>query len=163
MLPDAIYTVNYLLMSLWQVPHQLRQQPMIAYIQVLIAPVTATYHSFVRYRRQKLYELSITPQVCFLQKLLNDRYDNVLRRIIIEDTVLQSSVYLYRDAELKPVYFYTDAENTPVYVYTDGETNTLTDDFLIKVPSAILFEKAEMAALVKAFCLPGKKFKIELV
>ena len=163
MLPDAIYTIDHLLLATWHIPVPLRVQPLMGYLNVLVGPFITLYHSFGRFRAQKLYDLAITPQVCYLEKLLNDRYDLALRRIVIVDSVMRPSFYLYNDAELKPQYLYTDGEGLPVYVYTDGETQTLFDDFLIEVPAGIVFGTAEMKSLVKAFCLPGKKFKIVIV
>jgi hypothetical protein len=161
MIPEAVYIINCLLLARWNV--QLRATNMMSYIDILVNPVIFLYQDFMRFRKQKIYELAITPQVCYLERLLNDRYDLVQRRIVIVDTILQSSKYIYRDDELKPVFFYQDSELQPLYFFSDGETQTSFDDFIVKVPATIVFEVAEMKSLIKQFCLAGKTFKIELV
>jgi hypothetical protein len=96
----------------------------------------------------KYYQLEINGQVCFLQKMLNDRWDNTLRRIIIEDVVLLPVIYVYAESELKDLYIKKESENDPKFIYTESETGVDADDFLIKIPSAITFDELEIRALL---------------
>jgi hypothetical protein len=110
MINPVIYTVDYLKLVLWLLPQQLLQSKMIAWLNIVVSPVIYLYLQFLQFRKNKLYELSITPQTCRMEALLNDRYDFTLRRIYIEDGKEYPPLYLYRDAESKPVDLYTARE-----------------------------------------------------
>lgn len=134
---------------------------MLAWLNISVSPVISVYQQFVLFRKNKLYELSITPQVCRLETLLNDRYDFTLRRIYIDDAPEKGPVYFYREAELQPVHIYTEVENLPVYLFTESEGAEYGDDFIVYVPVSLVFDTAEMRSLVKKFRLTGMKFKIQ--
>lgn len=161
MINPVIYTIDYLKLVLWLLPQQLRQTKMIAWLNIAVSPVVLLYQQFVMFRKNKLYEISITPQTCRMEALLNDRYDFTLRRIYIDDAKEFPPVYLYRDAESKPVFLYRDSEDLPVYLFTDSEGVIIGDDFIVFVPVSIAFDMAEMRSLVKKFKLPGMRFKIQ--
>lgn len=158
-----IYHIDFDKLVQGLVPAYLRRSRLLAFLKVMVSGVVFLYQDFLRYRKQKLYELMITPQVCYLERLLNDRYDFSLRRIYILDSVFYSPVYFYQEDELKPVMMYQESENKPVYFYTDGEAGTIKDDFVIMVPSSIPFDQNEMRSLVNKYKLPGKRYKIELL
>lgn len=158
-----VYDINFDKLVNWLVPAFIRNQIITNWLIVLVGPVVTGYQNFIRFRNQKLYDLSITPQVCFLQKLLNDRYDFTLRRIIIVDGEDKPPTYVYLNTELKPLYIKRNSENSPVIIYTDGESGAITDDFVIKVPLSISFDDKEMKSLIKFFKLAGTKFKIQRV
>lgn len=158
-----IFNINYGKLTAWLTPVKLMSVEMVAWLNALVFPVTVLYQSFLRYRSQKLYALGITPQVCYLEKLLNDRYDYTLRRIRIDDALDKPPTYIFREDELKPLPVYTDAEALPVYIYTNGESGDIKDDFIILVPKDILFDDVEMLTLVKGYRLASMKPKIQRI
>ena len=160
---NAIYNIVYTRLKLWLTPGLLTKAKLLAWLGIMVAPVQFLYQDLLRFRTQKLYELAITPQVCYLQKMLNDRYDYVQRRIVIVDAMEQDPVYIFRTSENKPQFFYRRSENQPVYFFTRGESGALRNDFVIQVPAAIVFPSAEMRSLVQTYKLAGKKFAIQIV
>ena len=52
------------------------------------------------------YDLTITPQVCFLEKMLNDEYDQVQRRIYIEEMGSTQGYFFFRATDPTYVKFY---------------------------------------------------------
>ena len=46
-------------------------------------------------------DLSITPQVCFLEKILNDKYDDKERRIRIQDIGTVKGYFFFRQTTLR--------------------------------------------------------------
>lgn len=128
---------------------------------VMVYPVVQLYNLFLLYRTAVIYDLMITPQVCYLEALLNDRYDYTDRRIYIDDVIEQAPLYIYADAETHPIDLYTDSEALPVDLYTEGEGGDYADDFVIMVPAALVFSRIEMTSLVMLKRLPGMKFKIQ--
>ena len=160
---SKIYDIVYSKLRTWVVPDKLRKPRLLAMLQVLTYPVEQLYQSFNRYRAAKNYQLYITPQVCYLERLLNDRYDQVSRRIRIVDSIDKPPTYFYRRDESKPVYVQLRSTAQPKYLFTRPETGLIPNDFVITVPASISFEDAEMISLVKGFRLAGKKIKIQRV
>ena len=160
---NKIYDIDFSRLVQMLVPPVVRRLVTVSWLLALIRPVVTIYQGFIRYRKQKLYELTITPQVCYLERLLNDKYDFILRRIRIDDTLDKHPIYLFQEDELKPVFIYQQSENKPVYLFTDGEAGDLLDDFVIFVPSSIKFSDNEMLQLVKSYRLAAMKPKIQRV
>lgn len=157
---SRIYNIVYSKLVQWLTPAMLRKPRMLAWIGICTSPINFLYRDLLRFRSLTLYRLGITPQVCFLEKLLNDQYDFIGRGIHIVDAAQTDPTYIFQDAEEKPVYMYTDAENLPVFMYTDGEAGDLKDDFIVIVPLSVTFNHNEMTSLINAYKLASKQFKI---
>lgn len=158
---SVIYDIDFKKIVRWWTPLPLRKVFWLRLLGVLVYPIVELYQLFLLYRTAVLYDLMITPQVCYMESLLNERYDFTLRRIYIDDAVERPPLYLYADAESQPIDLYRDSEALPVDLYTDGEGSDYADDFIIWVPSALVFDPIEMRSLVMLKRLPGMKFKIQ--
>lgn len=152
-----IYDIAYQKLRAWITPDILLKPRLMALLQVLSYPIEGIYQAFNRYRLAKRYQLKISPQVCYLEMMLNDRYDFVQRRIRIEDSLDKPPLYLFQSSENKPVFLGTQ------YLFTNGEAGDIKDDFVVKVPMDINFENAEMLSLLKNFKLASVKPKIQRV
>ena len=135
----------------------------LVFTDVLIEPLIFAYKVFKAYRKENVYRLNKGPLMIDIQAVLNDRWDEGLRRIVVENYVGLSSPYLFIEAEQKEEpYIYTEAEGKPAPIlYTQADLNAVTADFVIKVPSFIVFDMDEMIALVYKYCLPDKHFIIQ--
>jgi hypothetical protein len=159
---EKIYDIDFKKLVGWLLPFNMRETVLFAYLKILVSPFVGLHQSFIAYRKAKLYELKITGQVCYLQMLLNDRYDFVLRRIYIVDAIDQTAIYFFQDNELHDVPLYTDSENNAITLYTDGETGgQFSNDFVVMVPLAINFSLIEMHSLIVKFKLPSMHFVIQ--
>ena len=157
-----IFNIDLNILSNWIVPKRLRKLRTMAFVRLIVSPFVFIYQDFTRFRKATLYDLMITPQVCYLEAMLNDRFDYTLRRIYIADGIEYPPLYLYTDAELQQVDLYTDAENQPKYLFTDGEVDgSVLDDFIVEVPVTIPFNEPTMRSMVQRKRLPGMKFKIQ--
>ena len=156
-----IYDIDYAKLIGWLTPQELRKDKLRRLLNIMVAPVVVLYQLFLLYRTAKLYQLKITPQKCYLELLLNNRYDFTLRRIYIDDGVDKPPFYIYQAAELKPKFIRQRGENLPKRIYTGGESGSLTDDFIVFVPLGLVFEQPEMTSLIKVYKLAGTKFKIQ--
>jgi hypothetical protein len=104
--------------------------------------------------------------VCYLTRLLNDRYDYTRRRITVVDSIDKDPVYIYRRDELKPRYIFKKTENRPKFIYTYGESGLIRDDFIIKIPVALFLaglNTRELSSLVNVYKLAGTKFRIQFL
>lgn len=137
----------------------------LTFMDVLFAPIIALYKRFTRQRKDNEYYLSKTAQLVHIEAVLNDRWDIALRRIVVENYKGLVSPFVYLELEGKEApLVYTEAEGQPApYIYTNDELAEITPDFIIKVPSVVVFDQAEMIALVYEYCLPDKAFIIEIV
>lgn len=158
---DTFFNIDFNKLVAERIPLRMRQPRLLAFVAALSGEVAKQYQQFVRNRQANLYGINITPQVCYLEKFLNDRYDFTQRRIYITDGIDYPPTYLYQEEELKPLYLYQESENQPVYWYTEGESGELKDDFIVWVPVTIDFQEPEMISLIKIYKLAGTKFKIQ--
>lgn len=141
-------------------PSSLRRKALHAWLMTLIAPAIRLHGELVAFRAAALYRLSITPQVCYLEKALNDRYDYTLRRIRILDAQVYDPIPLFLKEEEKTVHIFKKPLGVKV-LYTKAETSIFAADFIIQVPYSIVFNEAEMRAFVDNYKLAGKIFKIK--
>lgn len=160
---DQTYQLNLSRVGRWLI-NRPNRKPVIALImEALLTPLIALHDYFLRYRSAKLYQILITPQVCYLEMLLNDRYDFTQRRIYINDAEWHLPIYIYTPEELKPVGLYTEGEDSPLALYTDSEAGELKDDFVVFVPAGLDFNENEMKSLLNQYKLAGTHYKIEVV
>lgn len=157
-----IYTINWNNLAVWLLPRSFRKTRLIILLKALLYPLTVLYDSFKLFRKAKIYQLTITPQVCYLERLLNDRYDSGQRRIYIDDAVWHLPWFVYKEAENKTEWLYMEVENNPITVYTEGEAGVALNDFVVFVPKSIAFDNAQMRSLIDAFKLFGTKYTIQL-
>ncbi len=158
-----IYNIDYSKLIGWLTPQELRKNKLRRLLNIMVAPVVVVYQLFLLYRTAKLYQLKITPQKCYLELLLNNRYDFTLRRIYIDDGVDRPPFYIFQNAELKPKFIRQRSENLPARIYTSGESGSIADDFIVFVPLGLVFEEPEMTSLIKVYKLAGTKFKIQRI
>lgn len=157
------YVVNFAKFVTERIPEELRFDDVIAFCNRIVEPLVSVYNQLIAYRDFVKYKLTITPQVVYLEKMLNDRYDNSLRRIYIEDGKTYDPIFIFTEPENQPVYLFTEAETgKPVqYLFTEGEVGQFTFDFIVFVPLDITFDVNEMSTRVKEYKLASKLFKIQ--
>ncbi|NOS94528.1 MAG: hypothetical protein HOP30_21665 [Cyclobacteriaceae bacterium] len=159
------YDIDYTKIVTDRIPQELQEAEHVNWVYRLISPIVYVYNQLILFRLSILYKLSITPQVVYLEKMLNDRYDNALRRIYIVDGKTFDPFYIYTRAEVRPKYFYTRAEVSKPknYIYTRGETSLQTYDFVVFVPVAVTLNAREMNSLIMSYKLAGKLFTIQTI
>jgi hypothetical protein len=155
--------VNFNVLVDMLLPVALRGGVMRGWLYALIFPVAQVYESFMTGRRQNLYRLGITPQVCYLEKLLNDRYDPEVRGIVIGDAPHLLRSYVFIDGEDKPMYILGEEEGEQVYAYTEDEYAFGSAQFIIGLPASIQVDQKEVHGLVDDYKLAGKKYGIQLI
>lgn len=145
----------------WNIPVLLRGALMFAWLKLLVAPLKYVYTLFTTNRNGNLYRLAHNGQVCKLEAVLNDTFDNTLRRIYISDGPFKEALYIAIRDEQKPVALYTQAESQPKYIYTRAETAAVGVQFYVNVPTAVSLTPAystiRIKSLVNRYRLAGKK------
>lgn len=133
----------------------LRKPKNILYLQALAKPIKVIYERFLLMRDDHLYRLSINSQTVYLEKSLNDRFDNELRRIDIDDADWPEILYLFLYIEDKPVYI----EET-IYISSYNEYMQDFIDAIVYVPSALDYDRDEMKALINEYKLMSITYDI---
>src|ERR1044072_3137262 len=128
-----VFDIDYIKLVRLRIPPHIRQPKHVTWLLGLCNPISFIYLLFLRNRNNNIYRLKITPQVCYMEKMLNDRYDISERRIKIVDSVSFDPLYIFLQPENKPVYIFTLSEQHPVYIYTYPETTPEPVDFVIQV------------------------------
>jgi len=160
----GIYEISFKRLVTWLVPEVLRRQRMMALLNALVTPVANIHNAFITNRRNNLYKLLITPQVCYVEMALNDKYDPTGRRISIVSPKSYDPLFIYRRVEAKPVYLDRKnavTNNDKIWLYQKGEVNSFQFDFIIKLPSGMVVNKDEMRAVVDSYILPEKTYTID--
>ena len=159
------YIIDYVKLVRDRVPSPLLDfADVLAYLQILSGPFVFVYNQLNAFRTLLIYKITITPQVCYLEKLLNDQFDNNLRRIYIEDGNIYEGTFIFQEAEETPVFLYQEGEaGKPLkFIYTEGESSGEGSfDFVVYVPGALSFDFNEMSSLIRQFKLASKLFAIQ--
>lgn len=156
-----IFKIDYQRLVASLVPPVLRKRSLLEWLNSLVYPIQLLYNEYQLNRKDNLYEINITPQVCYLQKAINDRYDYVEKRIRIADVEIKETVFLYQQSENKPLMLFTKGENKPVPLYLSTETNAISVDFLVLVPRELRYGDNEMRAYIDSYKLASKEYKIQ--
>lgn len=101
------------------------------------------------------YDLSITPQVCFLEKLLNDKYDPVQRRIYIEEAEDIIGYFFFRVSDPVDNKFYFNR----AWFVEDTRYGNAGVGFVVVLPMDIA-ATAQMRALINRYKLISIKYQI---
>lgn len=158
-----VYNIDFKKFVKWWTPYRWRRLFLLTLLGVLVYPIAQLHQLFMRFKDAKLYQLKITPQVCYLEMMLNDGFDPAGRGIYIVDAIWYLPTFIYQDAELKPVYLKQDGEDLPVHLYTESESGEFRDDFIVMVPAGVVFNIDEMKGKINAYKLEGTRYKIQIV
>ena len=131
---------------------------LLAFIDSSIAPIRTKYDEFLRLKTDAEYRINHNGQVCWLQKMLNDKFDSTLRRIRVKNVVPRQPLWVYYPADEKPIYIHTSTDY-PVYLYRT-EDYYLEFDFEVFIPFSLGGLKNQMNAQINYYKLGSKNHKI---
>ncbi|ALC97830.1 hypothetical protein AM608_09370 [Capnocytophaga sp. oral taxon 323] len=153
---DKIIKYSAQRLGIGQLPTFLRKRKMVAWLRSLLQPLESLHGSFITERADALYRLSHNGQVCYLEKVLNDKYDPERKRIYITDGNKHSRTYIYTRAEQRPKYL-----GKLFLQLRDAYADTGVD-FIVKVPQELYKENDyEKMALIDYYRLASKRYRIE--
>jgi len=158
-----MFNIDFSKLIGWLLPPLLRQTIYTAWMNVLCAPMVVLYETFMTQRTADLYQVNHDSRVFSIQGVLNDKFDNVSRRIIVTDGFNLDGLYVYLRTELAPLNLYTRGEDHPVYVYNRSDYTDTGADFIVWAPTVITLSAAQliqMTGWVNLFKLASKRFVI---
>lgn len=142
-------------------PHFLRKPDMLDYLSGAAKGLKDVNDLFVTLRDETLLKLSYTGQTIYLERLLNDNYDPILRRIYIDNTNVQNFVYWRNVIENSPeVYLNNKAEAaTPDYLGNVVEL-IASIHFIVNVPVTLVFDTIDFNDDIRRYAQAGKTWTI---
>ncbi len=144
----------------WLLPRLIRQPKVKALVDSFMIGFDTLYSTFLKNRIANLYFLEINGQVVKLEKMLNDKYDFVARRIYISDGIYTHLYYLYMNAEDRPLFI---NDTIPNYIYLLPEQGYGSASFIINIMAVIEFNEDELRGLVDTYKLVSKKYSINII
>jgi len=154
-----MYKIDYTKLIDWLVPSILRRNVLLSLAYALIHPVRKLYVDFMKFKTDSEYRLNHNSQVCYLEKVLNDRFDPDTKRISIVDGWRFNQLYIYKENEgsHKAVNLGTQ------YIRPSSDFADTGVDFIVKLPRDLILkesEQYEMKTLLNAYKLAGKRYKL---
>lgn len=114
-----------------------RKKTVKAWINALLKPIKTHHNNFLTFRTNAIYKVQHNSQITSIEDVLNDLFDNSLRRIRIQNVMFREAVYFYEPLENREVWFYEPEDNQPVYFYEEEDFSGEGVDFLVCVPPVL--------------------------
>jgi len=166
---EQIFNIDWLKIKLANIETFLRTTVRVQWLSSLTNPVEKLYNAYLQFRTEKLYQMSHNSQVVYLEKVLNDQFDNDLREIRIQNSPLLEPVWHYDKQDNKPVWYFDKQDNLPVWFRDQASFNDYNSDFEVIIPARLTpgtpeevekFE-TEVKLLVDYYKLYSKKYIIK--
>ncbi len=152
------YNLNFNILARLLLPSFLRKQALINYCNIVLLPISNIYDVWLSFRYNNIYKLAHNGQVCFLRKVLNDKFDPQLRRIRIGNGNSYERYYIYTTAENRPNFLGVS------YIHNHSDYSDTGVDFIVYAPHTISAmqtqEKYELKALIDFYKEGVKRYKI---
>ena len=152
-----MYDIDFKKLISWLIPPVLKSNHLPILLNAFIAPIKNTYRSFIQFKTESEYRLSNNSQVCYLTKVLNDRFDLDKRQIIITDSSRYTQLYVYPAKDGKDVFLGEE------FIRPKTDFADTGVDFTVILPENFRIdenEMYEMKSLINSYKLAGKRYKI---
>lgn len=152
----------------YMLPSFLRKSRQVAWLKALLKPIDTLNADLVQFNADTRYALNFTGQVISLERLLNDKFDNSLRRIFIGDGNNTEVILARTGSNALPateqLAYRTGAsaytgEDFNVFVTSQGGSNQLFD-FQVNIPTALVYDAGKLKSYLTTYKRAGKKYKI---
>jgi hypothetical protein len=146
--------INFKRLLILLIPTFLRKEVLKCYLNAISIVFQHNKNELDIFFKELNYHIRVTPQVFSLQKMLNDKFDPILRRILIDVP------------EAKPTFYFYDNENVSMRYFSNSEffyRKTGFDyDFYVFVPLELADIDTEnmIIELLNRYKLISKTFKI---
>ena len=136
MTPNKVYIIDFDKLAEWSVATFLRATKHLGWLKSLLKPAKELYNDFVVAKNDGVYKVSHYGSITLLEKVLNDHFDNSLRRIYIKNAELADALRFYPLADAKEVGFYPDGQTQNGF-NSAFSTDTTLIDFTVHIPDAL--------------------------
>lgn len=143
---NQIYTIDWSVFLRNIFPGFLNKPMAKHFLTVVIAEIENLYDRCMADMVQWRYQVAHTAQTVHIEKVLNDKYDDVERRIYITNVTFGEYIYLWPPEDETP-HFLQEADavpDKPLYLL-EGDAGTINPDATIYVP--LILKPAEALPL----------------
>lgn len=180
---SKIFEVDFKRLVALALPVELRKPKLFALIKAATRPLVQLYDLFLSNRAANIYTVNITPQVCYLRKMLNDNFDITARRLYVANGVVNDWHFAYSystDPDMPLVAGKADSTQlgavtgSKVLVYNNdneglkliskqGDIGTTGFDFYVMIPFALrgLIDENRVKSLINYYKLASKRYAIQ--
>lgn len=157
------YTWDFTKLITYLLPSFLRKAKQVAWLKALCAPTNTIHTAFTTFTTEKIYEQNFTGQVISLERLLNDTFDNSMRRIYLsegnrEELFVFNSGEGFAAGNESFVFVGSGTGEQNIFL---GDNSTLLYDFVVNIPTGLSYDSARLNALIRKYKLAGKKYIIQ--
>lgn len=138
-------------------PYRKRRPRFIGWIKTMTAYLAMIIADLFQYVDKTVKDVKMTPQLCYLEKLLNSRY-------------AVSTIRIVDGYELGPWCFYSGPPSGDIDMFMVEPDNycysqqvVVSVDFVVEVPYSLNDQCSLIAAYVQKYKLAGKSFIIQLI
>lgn len=157
------YKVDFFKLVSWLLPTIMFKPKMYAWCKALISPIVTIHNDLLVFRKAKLYELAITPQIGSIVYYLNSRYDATANSIYITNGQKGVEQFIFLDTEAETDYVFDDANAEQMYVYNSNEVGATPAQCIVWLPLFLQPKELEITAIIKQIKLPSKRFQIQYI
>lgn len=156
----SIWNSNLTKTLQYYLPPVLRTPAHLKWIEVFAHGFVQIFDKLKQYRIATIKELNYNGQTNNLKRMLNDKFDKILRRFEVYNIfVLNLPDFFWTVPESTPNFFYTVPETVPNYIYTELEYYApVTVE--IHVPSDYTALEATIRRLIESVLVAGIRYKI---
>src|SRR5688572_26071210 len=148
----------------WRTPFNLH------WYECLLSGINYSQDAFNSYKNQALIEVHYDGTTLMLEKMLNDKFDSVQRRILITHGN-EDNVFLYNESEGEvPTYLFNESESgvtsgySETYIYSEGENSTGLPDgvhFRVIAPASLSSEELRMKKEIDKLKQAGRQYDVQ--
>lgn len=160
MLYNSLFSLDFYKLAVQHLPISKRTAIHIAFVKALVSPFVLLLKDLQKSRKANIYDLQHNGRVGKIEKVLNDNFDRIERRIRIQDGQRRKQTYSYFREENKPQL------ETPFTTYFPEEVAEFSADFEVTVPvevGLINSDFTRLRGLVKKYADKDKHFIIKTI
>lgn len=159
-----MFNINWSLFITWLLPNDLRKVRIVRYLIALVNTVKELHYDFLQFYDDTLYEIKINGQTIKLERVLNDKFDPIQRRIYISDGDYYHPPIFYEEYKNLPVIFFNENnEDNPIFYSINSIDNLVSFNFFVNIPADVWHDRTRVRALVNKYKIFGRTFDILLI
>lgn len=152
----GVWSVDFAKMARMLLSTFLRKPILSSFPVAGMKALTTIYNDLLAFRGDKINQMSYNSQVCYLRKMLNDKFDPYQRRIRIGNGEIKNPLWIYREIEEKPVFLGTVMLNRADVISFSGE-------FVVYIPISLQNKIAEIRAWLDYYKLVTRYYTVKFI
>lgn len=161
---DNYYNVSAAKLILLMIPPMLRGKGLASLCAAISVPFARLVNDIQSYRATQLYRLSHNGQLCIMESMLNDTFDNTLRRItVVDEDEDANGIFIYLRNKGLPKMTHLRAADRSIMLQRRGYRVEGGFDFWVNVPTDVTASDDRIRAMVNVYRLASKRFNINRI